>query len=173
MKYFTEDAKLKELRDIYESMESKPNEQIEIFNRFSPDGNAGFLAKWGSSEQEEYKHLGQLEQWHFNPEDNVFKIITKTVPLVSEDLFHKIANEKEQEIHEILIDSEYADYEDLFIDSVVANRLKKKGYAGVIYTFAMNSKKKNAMDIRGYDQNIDRVYNGFMTMNPQFLKTLN
>ena len=145
--------------------------QGETFYRFSKEDN-GFLANWGSTDKEEYKHLGNMSSFAFNPADNVLRFKTTTDPVVSEALFNRVASPSEKKVHAQLIDSDYADFEDLFLDAVVAKYAKSKGYVGIVFQFANNPGKKYAMDIRNHENNVDTVYNGFMTLDDKFLSSL-
>jgi len=146
------------------------NKSPEVFYRFAKEDN-GFLANWGSTDEKEYAHLGKMNKFSFNDSDRIFKFRTNTDPLASEGLYNKIATRKEEDIRDKLLDSEYVDFEDLFIDAVVAKRIKSHGYDGVVFEFT-NSGKKYAMDIRNHADNVDKVYKGFMTLDPNFLGTL-
>jgi len=146
------------------------NNNAEVFYRFAKEDN-GFLANWGSTNEKEYAHLGKMSKFSFNDTDKVFKFRTNTYPLASEALFNKIASKSERAVKEKLLDSDYADFEDLFIDSVVANRIKKHGYDGIVFEFT-NNPGKYAMDIRNHADNVDKIYNGFMSFDTNFLGAL-
>jgi hypothetical protein len=146
-------------------LEGKGNWNSHTANDFYHYGSGrGIAGLWGSTDPKKYAHMGGKPKIFsfMGGKAQVSVDATHFDPVVSESLYHSLVTPEYEKDYEHF---EELDMTDLFMDLVVAIRVKEKKRAGIIYEIGGDWKKQIAQYLVNHSlselkKNYKKVYDG-------------